>query len=399
MALKDVQLAAGAVFGAKSSTKPGARPIKTDEKQSAPTDVPIAPQPITPPIECLLSFGNDAIAIAAATQDPNGIALYDATAGGRLRLTGDDRARFIHSRTTQNIQALKPGQYADATFVTSTARTIDLATLWVNAGEIIVCVAPERRQILLEMLDRYIFPMDAVELSDISAETACLTVIGAGYEALLDRLNIPKPPTGESIEMQIGGMPARLIPSSGLSQPGFTLLADRCHGAGLWQSLRNAGAVPMGEQAWEQVRILDGRPAPDRELTEDYNPLEAGLWHTVSFDKGCYIGQETIARLNTYQGVKQQLWGLRAAAPIEPGTPLMQAETKVGIVTSALTTATEAIGENEAIETTEVIGLGYVKTKVGGAGLTLTAAGVSVEVVDIPYASRGYLEVSKEDSR
>lgn len=60
-----------------------------------------------------------------------------------------------------------------------------------------------------------------------------------------------------------------------------------------------AEAVPLGDRVWEQLRIQQGRPAPDQELTEDYNPLEAGLWQTISFEKGCYIGQETIARLNT----------------------------------------------------------------------------------------------------
>ena len=70
------------------------------------------------------------------------------------------------------------------------------------------------------------------------------------------------------------------------------------------------------------MRIQQGRPKSDRELTEDYNPLEAGLWQTISFEKGCYIGQETIARLNTYKGVKQKLWGIKLDRSVSPQTPI-----------------------------------------------------------------------------
>ena len=69
----------------------------------------------------------------------------------------------------------------------------------------------------------------------------------------------------------------------------------------------------LGSREWEVLRVVEGVPAPGSELTLDHNPLEAGLWHTVSFDKGCYVGQETIARLKTYDGLKQQLWGLSFA--------------------------------------------------------------------------------------
>jgi folate-binding protein YgfZ len=125
------------------------------------------------------------------------------------------------------------------------------------------------------------------------------------------------------------------------------------------------------------LRILDGRPAADAELTEDYNPLEAGLWQTLSFDKGCYIGQETIARLNTYQGVKQRLWGVELSARVDPGLLLNTAGEKVGQLTSITPTATGAFG------------LGYVRTKAGGEGLKVqvgTAEGtVAGTIVSVPF--------------
>lgn len=114
-------------------------------------------------------------------------------------------------------------------------------------------------------------------------------------------------------------------------------------------------------------------------IRDSYNPLEAALWQAISFDKGCYIGQETIARLQTYQGVKQQLWGLQLAAPVAPDTPIMVEGNKVGVVTSCVPTAEGAIA------------LGYIRTKAGGLGLSVTVDNQSATVVDLPFASRGYL--------
>ncbi len=331
--------------------------------------------------------------LTLATNPTTGVMLYDRSHWGRIRLTGEDRVRFLHNQTSNNLQNRKPGECCDTTFITSTARTIDLATTILTDTELIAIVSPERRAELLPLLDRYIFPMDRVTLADITDETLCFSAIGAGSAALCDRLGLSLPAAGTHnlAELTIATAQSeqpnstdqtisiRLIGSSSLSSPGFTILADLADHEPLWSHLVEAGATPIDTADWETLRILDGRPYPDRELTPDYNPLEAGLWHTVSFDKGCYIGQETIARLNTYQGVKQQLWGLQSDAVFEAGATLMLEDAKVGVVTSAIATASGTIG------------LGYIRTKAGGAELTLMAGDATVRSINIPHATRGYL--------
>lgn len=325
----------------------------------------------------------DASSLLTLATSPMGVMLYDRSHWGRIRLTGEDRVRFLHNQSSNNLQNRQPGDCCDTTFVTSTARTIDLATAILTDTELIAIVSPERRAELLPLLDRYIFPMDRVTLADITEDTLCFSAIGAGCAALCDQLGLSCPAAGthDVAELTIAEqtIAIRLIGSSSLSSPGFTILANAADHAVLWPHLIAAGATPIDTTDWDTLRILDGRPYPDRELTPDYNPLEAGLWHTVSFDKGCYIGQETIARLNTYQGVKQQLWGLQSDAAIEVGATLMLDEAKVGIVTSAIATESGSIG------------LGYIRTKAGGAGLTLMAGDVTVRSVEIPHATRGYL--------
>ena len=319
------------------------------------------------------SFGNDAAAIQAARQ---GVALVDLSHWGRLKISGDDRLRYLHNQSTNDFQRLKPGQGCDTVFVTSTARTIDLTTAYVTEEAVLLQVSPNRRQYLMDWLDRYIFPMDSVELKDVSSESASFSLIGPESDALLEKLSDEmsvEEAYASHQELTVDGLKVRVAVGNGLALPGYTLIVPASNAAKLWQALTEAGAIPMGDRAWEQLRIEQGRPTPDRELTEDYNPLEAGLWQTISFSKGCYIGQETIARLNTYKGVKQQLWGVRLGAPVQAGSVVTVEGEKVGKLTSF--TETER----------GLFGLAYIRTKAGGVGLKVQVAEVEGEIVDVPF--------------
>jgi hypothetical protein len=327
-----------------------------------------------------MTFGNDDAARTAAT---SGVALGDRSHWGRIRVTDSDRLRFLHNQTTNQIQLLQPGQGCDTVFVNSTGRTIDLAIACVEADSVLLFVSPGQAPVLMEWMDRYIFFADKVNLTNETDTTVAFTLLGPESFNLLAKLGVTdleEAPHASHQSVSLQGVAARLIVDSGLTIPGYTLISAADAGADLWQALAAAGAEPLGEQVWQELRIEQGRPMPGAELTEDYNPLEATLWQAVSFDKGCYIGQETIARLNTYQGVKQQLWGLRLAAPAEPGTIITQAESKVGTLTSCVPTAAGAIG------------LGYIRTKVGGKGLSVKVGDINAEVVDIPFGTRGYLQ-------
>jgi tRNA-modifying protein YgfZ len=322
-----------------------------------------------------ITFGNNPQAIAAAAES---VALCDRSHWGRLRVSGGDRLTFLHNQSTNNLKLLQPGQGCETVILNSTARTLDLVSAYVTESDIILLTSPTQRQPLLTWLDRYIFFGDKVELTDLSDTTVCFSLIGPHSAVLLQNLGVADLPQhlDHHCIADIGSISVQIAAGSGLSSEGYTLMADRSDGITLWQTLSAANAIPLGEKAWEQLRIVQGRPMPGTELTEDYNPLEAGLWHTVSFNKGCYIGQETIARLNTYNGVKQQLWGLRLEQAQPLGTPLCLDEQKVGVLTSVT-------------ETTEgFFGLGYLKTKAGGAGLTVNVGNSEAIVVDVSFLSR-----------
>lgn len=322
-----------------------------------------------------LSFHNDSEAMAAIK---NSVAICDRSHWGIIKITGDDRLRYLHNQSTNDFEKLKPGEGCDTVFVTSTARTLDLATAYVTKDAVIAIVSPNRKEELLAWLDKFIFPFDKVELTDISAEYSAFSLLGDNSKSLLaqiatDSIELENP--GSHQEIALADIPVRVGMGSGLATPGYTLIVEREQAATVWSKIVASGAIPFGDCLWEKLRIQQGRPKSGIELTEDYNPLEAGLWQTISFEKGCYIGQETIARLNTYNGVKQKLWGIQLEQAVAPLTPITLEDKKVGILTSYTDTDSGCFG------------LGYIRTKAGGEGLEVMVGDVPGKVISVPFIS------------
>ncbi|MTJ10315.1 folate-binding protein YgfZ [Anabaena sp. UHCC 0204] len=307
----------------------------------------------------------------------DGVVVSDRSNWGLIRVSDDDRLRFLHNQSTNDFQSLKPGQGCDTVMVTSTARTIDLVTAYVLEDAVLLVVSPNRRQVLMQWLDRYIFFADKVKLTDVTEEMATLSLIGPQSHAMVEKLGagaLIGQPDGNHI--LVNGVIVAV--GSGVAAPGYTLILPIAEKQEWWEKILGFGAVELSDRAWEMLRILQGRPAPDLELTDDYNPLEVGLWQTVSFTKGCYIGQETIARLNTYKGVKQYLWGIRLSGAAEPATVITIGEEKVGKLTSYTDTPDGHFG------------LGYIRSKAGGVGLKVQVGETEGEIVSIPFVSHEY---------
>jgi tRNA-modifying protein YgfZ len=326
-----------------------------------------------------VSFGNDAAARAALQL---GAVLYDCSHWGRICVAGADRIRFLHNQTTNNFNALQSGQGCDTVFVTSTARTIDLVTAYALEDAVLLLTSPGFNQRLIEWMDRFIFFADKVGLKDLTATTAAFRLMGADSAALIRQLGaaaLIDQPYGTHQVVDLDGVAVRIAVGSGLAVPGYTLIVDAEQAAALWQRLIDAGAVPLGEQLWQQLRVEQGRPVPGQELTEDYNPLEAGLWHTISLSKGCYIGQETIARLHTYKGVKQQLWGIQLNQAAEPETTVTAGDEKIGRLTSCIQTHDGYWG------------LAYIRTKNVEPNLPVQVGESAGVLVALPFVSHEYL--------
>lgn len=321
------------------------------------------------------------MAVEVGPIDVNKLTLVDRSHWGRVRVGDRDRLTFLHNQSTQTLNLRKLGEVCETTFVTSTARVLDLATVAVLADSVLMVVSPGMAESLITFLDRYIFFADQVTLTDVSAETVMFSLMGPESADALKRLGIEVMAAGV-VEGTIGSVAVTVMSGSGLVTTGYTLIAAMTDREALWSMLVEIPALAINKTAFERLRIEQGRPMPGSELTEDYNPLDAGLWSTVSFNKGCYIGQETIARLESRDAVKMGLWGVRLEAGVATGTPVWVEGAKAGVMTSVY-----------ELENGSAVGLCYVRTKAAGVGASVQVGTLEVSqtatLLDLPFLNRG----------
>jgi folate-binding protein YgfZ len=238
----------------------------------------------------------------------------------RIRLDGRDTLRFLHGQSSQALELAQPGDCLATCLISPTARMRALALVLVEAGGADLVVIAGDGAAVHQALDRVLFPADEVRLGALQAAT------------LVRLIDTPATTAGLRPGVNLGG---------GNGQPVLLLLPHEALPA--W-----AEALPeLSPAQAERQRLRQGFPAAPGELNDDTNPFELGLAPWVSLTKGCYVGQETLAKLATYDGVKQQLryWrcadtGPAAAEELSPGTTLTTAAgERAGVITSRLARA------------------------------------------------------------
>ncbi|KAL9329535.1 hypothetical protein ACSQ67_004538 [Phaseolus vulgaris] len=297
-------------------------------------------------------------------------------------VSGEDRIKFLHNQSTANFECLHEGQGCDTVFVTPTARTIDIAHAWLMKNAITLVVSPKTCTTIMEMLNKYIFFADKVEIQDITKQTSFFAMVGPKSGQVMENLNLGDlvgKPYGTHQHFNVDKQPITIGVGNIISEGGFSLLMSPATAPSIWKAILAQGAIPMGSNAWNKLRILRGRPAPGMELTNEFNVLEACLWSSVSLNKGCYKGQETISRLITYDGIKQRLWGINLSAAAEPGSSITVDGKKVGKLTSYTS------GRKQS----EHFGLGYIKRRAASEGDTVIVGdNIKGTVVEVPFLSQ-----------
>ncbi|TYH85459.1 hypothetical protein ES332_D02G268000v1 [Gossypium tomentosum] len=133
------------------------------------------------------TFENDDEALDAFD---NGVVVMDLSHFGRIRASGDDRIQFLHNQTTANFECLSEGQGCETVFVTPTARTIDIAYAWIMKKAVLLMVSPETCGNITEMLNKYIFFADKVEIQDITKQTCLFALSGPKSSEVMANLNL-----------------------------------------------------------------------------------------------------------------------------------------------------------------------------------------------------------------
>jgi folate-binding protein YgfZ len=261
-----------------------------------------------------------------------------------IRLEGADVLRFLHGQSSQALAQASPGQTLATALTSPTARMRGLALVLVREGAADLLVLSGDGQAIRQGLDRVLFPADQVTLAPPEP-------------ALLVRWLGASPPEGDAAAGSGEAATSRGGQGGELLRPGVDLGAGANQPALL---LRGQEQLPdwlallpeLSGEAIELQRIRSGFPSQPEEINDDTNPFELGLAGWVSLNKGCYVGQETLAKLATYDGVKQQLrhwrWQPNPAAPApmpERGASITTADgQRAGAISSCLATAAGAEG-------------------------------------------------------
>ena len=262
----------------------------------------------------------------------NGAVLVDLSQRGRILLQDRDRVDLVNRMSTNNLTQLAAGEGVATVLTTPIGRMIDVL-VFLNIGEESLIITGEGRgDIILDYFRRNIFFNDRVQITEISSRTRLIGVYGVDADRIVGEWIPDVEALSEYNSIEYDG--ARLINAEPLASRGMWILCDSPD-ARKWESrLLEAGAVRADAETYELLSIEAGYPLTSHELTDDYIPLEAGLWHSVSFSKGCYTGQEVIARMESRGKLAKMLVRLAVDEEMPEGAALFDDKKKVGTLTS-----------------------------------------------------------------
>ncbi len=279
--------------------------------------------------------------------------LFDRSSRGKLLISGSGAAEFLQGQVTNDVEALEPGTGAYAALLNHKGKMRTDMRLLRGEDWIWIDTEPEGLAAIAGTVSTYSIGYD-VKLEDVSAGRAILSVLGAD------------PPGPEHSFTEADG---RITVATDLGYDVICLAADA-------DAVRAELALDeASDEEAERLRIESGRPRFGRELTGDTMPQEGGINdRAVSFEKGCYVGQETVARLHWRGKPNRTLRGLKLSAPAAHGDPIVLGEREVGTVGSA--TVSPTLGP---------IALAIVRREAED-GAEVTVAGAAATVVAVPFA-------------
>ena len=276
-------------------------------------------------------------------------AIADASHRGRIVARGNDTLDLLNRLSTNLVDPLPDGAGQTTVITTGKGRVLDWITVLPWGDRFLLFTSPERRTEVAEWIDMFTFDEDTT-LEDVTEATGMVSILGPSADALVERLFgvavVSLPLLGAvTASWQCGeAFVARTLP---VGQPGFDIVVPADAAVALWDAAVALRASPIGRNALEALRIHARVPRWGAEFTDDNNPLEAGLINEVSWTKGCYTGQEVVARLYNYHRIQRFMVAIELPDDAEypPGVVLMADGSLVGRVTSVSPIARDGVHE------------------------------------------------------
>ena len=230
-------------------------------------------------------------------------AWLDLSARGRIVARGRDRARLLHAIASNEVKKMTPGTGCYAFLLNPQGRIQADLCLFCHQDHFLIDTEPELREKVLALIKRYIIA-DQVELEDVTAATAAIGLEGPGAPAILAVLGAPCP-LEDYAHTAWGDVTVAAVTATG--QPGVRFFCPSDKASALIGRLETAGAVAASVADARLARIENGKPRYGEDIRETSLPQETQQMHAVSFNKGCYLGQEIVERIRAQGRVNKKL--------------------------------------------------------------------------------------------
>lgn len=267
--------------------------------------------------------------------------LVDSSHRALVAVVGPEARLFLHGMVTNEVNGLKPGQGNSAAVINARGKMLgDGRVLCLSPNELFFDMEPDAAPHVWPHLDQYLVSEDC-ELRDLTGAIGNVGVFGPRATEVVSHFlgaELPTLPLYHHVSCTVEGHPGLLVAAAPFGVAGWELWLPVAALPFAWQGLRErveaVGGRAVGDEAVEVTRIHHGVPRYGQDLDESTIPLEANLEAAISYTKGCYVGQEVIAKA-TYRGqVRRKLGRLRLAHPVPPGTAVLDGERNVGTLTS-----------------------------------------------------------------
>lgn len=300
--------------------------------------------------------------------------------GAVIRCSGSDRIDLLHRMTTNDLTKLLPDHGIQTVIVNEKARILDVVMVMQADEYAYLLGSSGMSSSVITWLKKYIIT-DDVRLQDLTEQHACIEIMGPRSAEIVEGLmsvDCGRWSLGQWTSIELDGQQVKVVRMPSSCELSFWIVGDREALAHIAAVLReNATDIPeLDAVDVAYLRILSGMGAHDHEWSEAYNPLEAGLLHLTSFTKGCYIGQEVIARLDSYNKVKQRIMGIVAAQEVHEGDVLQIDSSPVGVITSV----------TRSCDGASWLALGYVRGE-----HAVTNSPIGVRSGDVAFEATQYL--------
>lgn len=344
-----------------------------------------------------LNYGDELSEYKAVRE---GVGIIDLSSRGKLRLSGKDHLKFLQGMLSNDVMKLEEGKGMYATVLTVKGRMISDMRVYRESESILLDLEPGLKQKVLELLTKFRLSYKA-NIDDITETMGLLSIQGPRASKLLDLLfgeKVPQMEQYDFMQKEALGHILTVVSVNRTGEQGFDIYLSNDGLQDLWEALMEKGrelnVKPIGYNALNMLRIEAGIPVFGADMDENNIPIEAGLWDALDFDKGCYVGQEVVARIKWRGHVNWHLVGFESEGEVAPevGDEIFSDERKIGRITSSTLSPT----------LNKLLSLGYIRREFKEVGTEVSVLRpdesiVGAEVKELPFY-KGTFKITKNDA-